>query len=156
HSRHVPAIASETRCDVIAIGQRSVAFDGDVVVIIDPTEVGQFEMTCQRRGLVRDSLHQASIAAQCVDIEIKDLVPRTIEISRRPTRSDGHANAGGYSLAQRAGCRLDARSPAIFGMAWTFAVELAKTPDVLQRYCKSTQHFVLAVDRFDTGEMQHR
>ena len=46
HSRHVPAIASEACCDVIAIGQRGVAFDGDVVVIIDPTQVGEFEMTC--------------------------------------------------------------------------------------------------------------
>src|SRR5207247_3294943 len=108
------------------------------------------------RGLVRDSLHQAAIAAQCVDIEIKHLVARTIEISRRPTCSDGHANAGGYSLAQGAGRRLDARSPAIFGVAWTFAVELAKTLDVLQRYGKFPQHLVLAVDRLDTGEVQHR
>ena len=59
-------------------------------------------------------------------------------------------------MAQGAGRRLDARSPAIFGVAWTFAVELAKTLDVLQRYGKFTQHFVLAVDRFDTGEVQHR
>src|SRR5262249_60392414 len=106
--------------------------------------------------LVRDSLHHAAIAAQCVDIVIKHLVARTIEISRRPTCSDGHANAGGYSLAQGAGRRLDARSPAIFGMAWTFAVELAKTLDVLQRHGEFTQHLVLAVDRLDTGEMQHR
>ena len=156
HSGHVPAVAGEARCDVIAIGQGGVAFNGDVVVVVDPTQVGEFEVTRQRCSLVGQSLHQATIAAQRVDIVIKQGVAGTIEISRRPTRSDGHADAGGYSLAQGAGRRLDASSPTIFRVSWAFAVELAKTLDVVQRHREFAQHLVLAVDRFDAGEMQHR
>ena len=44
HPRHVPAVADEPRRDVIAVRQSRAAFDGDLVVVIDPAKVGQFEV----------------------------------------------------------------------------------------------------------------
>src|SRR3954447_18133587 len=39
HPRDVPAVADESRGDVVATRQRGVALDGDLVVVVDPTEV---------------------------------------------------------------------------------------------------------------------
>ena len=39
HPRHVPAIADKARGHVFAKGQRSVAFDRDVVVVVNPAEI---------------------------------------------------------------------------------------------------------------------
>ncbi len=47
HPRHVPPIAHEPRGRVVAIAQSSVAFDGDMVVVVDPAQVGEPEVPCQ-------------------------------------------------------------------------------------------------------------
>ena len=39
HPRHIPAIADKARGHVFAKGQRSVAFDRDVVVVVNPAEI---------------------------------------------------------------------------------------------------------------------
>ncbi len=39
HPRHVPAIADKARGHVFSKSQRSVAFDRDVVVVVNPAEI---------------------------------------------------------------------------------------------------------------------
>ena len=46
-ARDVPAVADEARGHVFAEGQRGVAFDGDVVVVVDPAQVRELEMAGQ-------------------------------------------------------------------------------------------------------------
>ena len=43
----VPAVGLEAGADVFGEGQRRVAFDGDVVVVVDPAEVRQLEVPGQ-------------------------------------------------------------------------------------------------------------
>jgi hypothetical protein len=40
----VPAIPQETGGDIVGVGEFRVPFDRDVVVVVDPTEVGQLEV----------------------------------------------------------------------------------------------------------------
>src|SRR5262249_38145630 len=51
----VPVIAEESRRDVLGEGDTRFAFDGDVVVVIDPAEVVEAEMAGQRPGLPADA-----------------------------------------------------------------------------------------------------
>ena len=60
----VPAVAEEARGHVFAEGQRGVALDGDVVVVVDPAEVGELEVPGQGRGLAADAFHHAAVAAE--------------------------------------------------------------------------------------------
>src|SRR5262249_41390453 len=54
---HVPAVADETGGDVIVEGQGGRALDRDVVVVVDPAEVGELQVPGQRRRLAGDPLH---------------------------------------------------------------------------------------------------
>ena len=69
----VPAVAHEARGDVVAEGEVGVAVDRDVVVVVDPAEVGELEVAGERGGLVGDALHQAAVAADRVDVEVEEL-----------------------------------------------------------------------------------
>src|SRR5262249_3410725 len=129
---HVPAVTDEPRRYVVAVGERGVAFDGDVVVVIDPAQVGEFQVPRHRRSLSRDSLHHAAVSAQRVDIVIKQVKARSIEITGSPPYRDSHTDTGGHTLPQWASGRFDTCRPAIFGMTGTFAVELAEAFDVFQ------------------------
>src|SRR5262249_43829945 len=46
-SRDIPAVTNEARSYVIAVGQRGIALDADMVVVVDPTQVGELEVACQ-------------------------------------------------------------------------------------------------------------
>ena len=75
-TRDVPAVADEPRGDVIAVSQRRVALDGDVIVVVDPAQVGQLEMTGERRGLAGDPFHHAAVAAERVDVVVEQIEVR--------------------------------------------------------------------------------
>src|SRR5262249_52771346 len=68
HPQHVPLIAEEARRDVLREGDPRLAFNGDVVVVIDPAEVVEAEMAGQRGSLGTDALHQTAIAAHGVNV----------------------------------------------------------------------------------------
>ena len=71
--QHVPAIAEKARRDVLGEGEARVAFDGDVVVVVDPAQVVEAEMPGQRGRLRADALHQAAVAAYRVDVVVEDV-----------------------------------------------------------------------------------
>ena len=71
HAGDVPAVADEPGGDVLAEGQLGVAFDGDLVVVVDPAEVRQLEVRGQRGGLAGDALHHATVAADGVDVVVE-------------------------------------------------------------------------------------
>ncbi len=47
--QHVPAVGQKTGRDVFGEGDAGVAFDGDVVVVLDPAEVIEFQVAGERR-----------------------------------------------------------------------------------------------------------
>src|SRR5262249_27891496 len=49
HAQDVPAVSEESRGDVFREGETRLAFDRDVVVVVDPAQVIEGEVTGQRR-----------------------------------------------------------------------------------------------------------
>ena len=82
--------------------------------------------------LTADPFHHAPISAECVDIVMKQFEARAIEVRGQPAPSHRYPHTSGHSLTEWTGGRLDARGPSIFGMTWTFAIELAEELNVLQ------------------------
>ena len=67
---HVPAVRPEAFRDVVAVGQRGVAVDRDVVVVVDRDQLAEPEMAGQRGGLVRHALHHASVTGDHVGVVV--------------------------------------------------------------------------------------
>src|SRR5262249_45643947 len=121
----VPAVADEAGGHVVAEGQFRVPLDGDVVVVVDPAEVGELQVAGERGSLGRDAFHHAAVAAQGIDVEVDQVLePGPVEVGGLPAAGDGHADAGGQALAERAGGGLDAAGPAVLRVAGAAAVDL--------------------------------
>ena len=153
----VPAVADEARGHVVAEGQRGVALDGDVVVVVDPAEVGELQVAGERGRLGRDAFHHAAVAAQGVDVEVDQVLEAgLVEVGGHPAAGDGHADAVGQPLPERAGGGLDAAGPAVLRVAGTAAVELPEALDRLQRHRRLAQRLVVLADRLHPRQVQQR
>ena len=133
NAQHIPPIGKKTRRDVLGEGDLGVAFDGDVVVVVDPAQIVELKMAGERGGLRADAFHQAAVAADRIDVVIEDVEARLVVAVGQPLSRNGHADAGRHALAERAGRRFDARDPVIFRMPRRFAAELAEMSDVVER-----------------------
>ena len=132
-----------------------VPFDGDVVVVVDPAEIVEAQVAGQRRRLRRDALHHAAVAADGVDVVVEDLEARPVVAVGEPLLADGHADAGGDALPERAGRGLDARDPVVLGVSGRLAVELAEVADVVEGHRRLPQALVVGIHRLRPGEVEH-
>ena len=114
NANHVPAVTGESGGYLFAKAEPGVALDGDAVVVVNPAEVRQFQVSGQRCGLAADAFHQITVAAQSVHVEVEQVEAGAIVPRGQPSRCGGHANAVGNSLSEWAGGRFDARGLAIF------------------------------------------
>ncbi len=108
HPKDVPPVAQELRGQVIGEGQRGVPFDRDVVVVVDPAQLGKPEVPGHGRSLLANPLHHASVPADRVDVVVEHRVAVAVEVLGHPPTGDGHANAVSNSLPERPGRRLHA------------------------------------------------
>src|SRR6202166_4781697 len=90
-------------------------------------------MPRDRGGLARHALHQITIAADAEDVVIEEARVIALEAGAQMLRRQRHPDAVAEALAERPGCRLDAGSEAVLGMAGGDAAELAEMFDLLQR-----------------------
>src|SRR5258708_4220487 len=118
---HVPTIGDEACCHIIGKGQGGIAFDGDVVVIINPAQVRELQMTGQRGSLVANTLHHAAVATDGVNVVIEHLKGGAVEVRSHPASGGSHANACRHTLTKGASGCLNSRGPAIFRMSRAFA-----------------------------------
>ena len=153
---HRPAVALEPLRDVLGERQLGAALDGDLVAVVDPAQVGQLEMTGQRRRLGADPLHQAAVAADRVDVVVEQRVVGLVEGRRLPLAGDGHAHAGRDAGAERARGALHSGRPPVLRVPGALGVQLPELLQVLQRHRQLTQCLVDRVDRLDPGQMEHR
>ena len=100
HARHVPAVAEKPRRHVVAVRQRRVALDRDVIVVVDPAQVAELEVPGERGGLAGDPFHHAAVAAERVDVVVEEIESGAIEVAGQPAFGDGHADAGRHALSQ--------------------------------------------------------
>src|SRR4030095_8278834 len=121
--QHVPTIRQESCHDVFRERDARAALDRDVVVVVDPAEVVETQVTGQRGGFRSHALHQAAVTANYINAVIEDFEVRSVEMTGEPLFCDGHADAHGDALPQGARGGLYARRPMVFGMAGRLAVE---------------------------------
>src|SRR5262249_10062458 len=104
----------------------------DVVVVVDPAEVGELQVASERSGFRRDTFHHAAVAAQCINVEVNEILKsRLVEVSGRPAASNGHPDAGGDTVSQRSSGGLNTARPTIFRVARAPAVELPESFDCI-------------------------
>ena len=155
HTQDVPPISQETRRDVLRERELGIPLDGDVVVVEDPAEIVETQVPGQRGSLRGNTLHQAAIAADGVDLVIEDLEAWPVVAIGEPLFGSGHSHARGYSLPERARSSLHAGDPAVLGMPGRSAVELAEVADVIERHRRLSEPLVFPVHGTRTSEMQN-
>jgi len=69
--RYIPTISLKTRRDVFIKSEFGVALDGDFIVVVNPAEIRELQMPCDRGGLGRNSFHHVAVAANRVHVVIK-------------------------------------------------------------------------------------
>ena len=154
HALHVPAVTHEPPGHVLRERQACAALDGDAIVVVDPAQVVETQVTGQGCRLRRDPLHQAAVATHDIDAVIEDVEARAVVSTGEPLLADGHAHAGGDALAERAAGGLDARHPVILGVPRSLAVELAEVSDVVEGDRGLSQPLVVGVHGPGPGEME--
>src|SRR6516162_2625506 len=111
-------------------------------------------MTGQRGCFVADTFHHAAITTEGVDVVVKHLKVGAVEVRSHPAFGNGHADARRYTLTERTGGRFNSRGPAVFRVAWAFAVELAKVLDIIEGHGELANLLVFRVDGLDTGKVE--
>src|SRR5262249_11912978 len=108
HTNHVPSVGKEPPSNIFGKRDIGLAFDGDAVVVVDPAQVVELEMSRQRGGLARDAFHHATVAAQGIDPIPEQFKAWFVVSCCEPFFGDGHSHARGYALSQGTGGCLDA------------------------------------------------
>src|SRR5262249_9352375 len=132
--QHVPSIGEKAGGDILGKSDARVAFDRDVVVVVNPTEVIESQMTGERCRLRADALHQAAVTAHRIDRVIKNVKAWGIVIGGEPLLRNCHADTCSNALPEWAGGGFDARYPVIFRMSRSLAVQLPEMLDIVQRH----------------------
>src|SRR5262249_15838251 len=131
HAQYVPAVAQKPGRDVLCKGDARIAFDRDVIVVVDPAKIVQGEMARQRRRFGSHALHHATIAANRVDVVVKDLEVGAVVPISEPSLGNGHADAVGDPLSKRSSRCLDPRNQVVLRMTWSLAAELAEVTNIV-------------------------
>ncbi len=154
--RHrVPSQTVEPRGHILTECQVGVAFDRDLVVVVDPTEIGQLQVPRDRSRFAADAFHEVPVAAQRVHIVTEQVETRLVIACGEPLPGHGHAYAGADALTQRPGRHLDSRRFAILRMPGAGATQLTKVAKVVQRNGRPVQHLAV-LDFADSNQVQYR
>jgi hypothetical protein len=127
---HVPAVALEPADDVVGVGERGVAVDADVVVVVDVHQPAELQVPGERRRFVADALHQVAVAADHVGAVVAQV---GAEAGPQPALGDAEPDCVGEPLAQRPGGHLDAGGVVHLRVAGGGRAPLAEVPDVVER-----------------------
>src|SRR6058998_1719662 len=69
--QNVPSVTQEPGRYILREGDARVAFDCDVIVVVDPAEIVEAQMGGQRRPFRSNTLHHAAISANSIDVVIE-------------------------------------------------------------------------------------
>ena len=129
----MPTVRLEAARRIVGEPALGLAVDRDAVVVVERDELGQSQCPGERRGLVRDPLHQAAVADENICAMVDDRVAGAVEFRSQQLFRKRHADRVGESLAERSGCSLDAGRDAELRMAGRLRVQLAETLQFLER-----------------------
>src|SRR5439155_10836538 len=106
---YVPAVGLEALSRVVAPGEAGRPIDGDAVVVVDPDQMPELQVTGKRACLVGHPFHQVAVRGHEVGAVIDDLVPGAIEDAGEVRFREGHPYGVSDTLAQRPRGGLDPR-----------------------------------------------
>ena len=152
----IPAVRDEACDHILGEGDRGGSLDGDVVVVVNPAEVVEAQVSRQGRRLGAHALHHATVAAHRVHPVVEQLVPGLVIAIREEFLGHRHAHARRDALTERTRGRLDAGNPMIFRVAGRFAIELAKALDLLEGNGGSSHLLVVRIHRNSARQVQDR
>ena len=69
--RYIPVVSDETCGDILAEGQGRMSLDRDVVIVVDPAQVRELEVSGKRGGLGRDAFHHAAVSCERIDVVVE-------------------------------------------------------------------------------------
>ncbi len=129
---HLPAVRFEPLGRVVGERELGLAVDGDVIVVVEPDQLPELEVSGERRRLVRDPLHEIAVATDEERVVVDDFLSGLVERGGEVGFGDGHADGVARSLAERAGGRLDSGRVAMLGVPGRLASPLAKLLEILE------------------------
>ena len=100
-SQHVPSVGQESRLHIFGKGDPRISLDGDVVVVVDPAEIIEPQVSRQGCCFGADALHQAAVTANRVNVIVEDVEIGPIVTVGQPLLRDRHPHAGGHTLPER-------------------------------------------------------
>src|ERR1700756_1270849 len=103
----IPSIGNESRLHVFRKCNARIALDGDVVVVVNPAEIVEAEMSSKRGGFRCNAFHEAAVTADGVDVVIEDFEARPVVMTGKPFLGDCHPHACSCALTKRAGRGLN-------------------------------------------------
>src|SRR4029078_4061187 len=113
-------------------GERGVAFDGDVVVVVESNQLAKLGVTGEGCGLVGDTFHHVAVAGDEVRVVIEDFLV-TVEYSAHVCFADGHSNGIADSLAERSGGGFNAGRVTVLGVTGGLALPLPELLQIIER-----------------------
>ena len=119
--------------DVFREGDVRVAFDGDLIGIVEDDELREAERAGEREGFRGDALHHAAVAAERERVVIDDRVARAVEHRSEVCLSHGHADGHAHASTERARRSFDADRVAVLRMARRQRAHLAERFHVVHR-----------------------
>src|SRR5262249_44165898 len=102
-TQDIPPVSQKSRFDVLGKSDSRIPLDSDVVVVVDPANVVEGKVTGQRRRFRSNSLHQASISANGINIVVENLKPRPFIPFREPLLGNAHSYARRNALPEWTG-----------------------------------------------------
>ncbi len=84
YAQDIPAVGQKPAAISSVKAMQRVAFDGDVVVVVDPAQIIQLQMAGERRGLRRDAFHHVAVAANDINPVIEDVEARPVIPGSQP------------------------------------------------------------------------
>ena len=135
----VPAVGAKPRRRVVREPAQHGAVDGDAVVVVQRNQLVELPGTGQGTGLVADAFHQAAVTKEHIAVVIDDAVARPVELVAQQLLGQRHAHRIGDALAERPGGGLHAGRETHLGMPRCLAVQLAETPELVDRQVVAAQ-----------------
>src|ERR1700722_1323302 len=75
----VPAVGFKSSSHIFGVGNVCVAFDGNMVVIVEEDEVAKCKISGNRGGFGADAFHHVAIAADAIDMIVEQFEPGLVK-----------------------------------------------------------------------------
>ena len=127
------SVCCVTRRDVFAEGFVGVAFDGDLVVVVDDDEFAELERAREGCGFGSDAFHHVAVGADGEGAVVDDFVSGPVVSVGEDLFGECETDGVAEALAEWTGGSFDAGSEAEFRVTGRLAFPLSEVFDLVER-----------------------